>query len=117
MYIDGEAQGKITLADSRVTVGPNGRVQADIDAREIIIEGTVQGNLKARESIRLASSSKVQGSMLTPRIGIDDGARLRGKVEMTRARRIQGIYGGDRSASHGNCQARTIRGDIQNRGG
>jgi cytoskeletal protein CcmA (bactofilin family) len=85
LYIDGEAQGKITLADSRVTIGPNGRVQADIEAREIIIEGTVQGNLKARESIRLGPSSKVQGSVLTPRIGIDDGATLRGKVEMTKA--------------------------------
>jgi len=85
LYIDGEAQGKITLADSRVTIGPNGRVQADIEAREIVIEGTVQGNLKARESVRLASSSKVQGSVLTPRIGIDDGAKLRGKVEMIRA--------------------------------
>jgi cytoskeletal protein CcmA (bactofilin family) len=85
LYIDGEAQGKITLIDSRVTVGPNGRVQADIEAREIIIEGSVQGNLKASENVRLASSSKVQGSVLTPRIGIDDGAKLRGKVEMTRA--------------------------------
>jgi cytoskeletal protein CcmA (bactofilin family) len=85
LYIDGEAQGKITLADSRVTIGPNGRVQADIEAREIIIEGTVQGNLKARESVRLGPSSKVQGSVLTPRIGIDDGATLRGKVEMTKA--------------------------------
>jgi cytoskeletal protein CcmA (bactofilin family) len=85
LYIDGEAQGKITLADSRVTIGPKGRVQADIEAREIIIEGTVEGNLKARENVRLASSSKVQGSVLTPRIGIDDGAKLRGKVEMTQA--------------------------------
>jgi cytoskeletal protein CcmA (bactofilin family) len=85
LYIDGEAQGKITLTDSRVTVGVNGRVQADIEAREIIIEGTVQGNLKARESIRLSSSCNVQGSILTPRMVIDDGARLRGKVEMTRA--------------------------------
>lgn len=85
LYIDGEAQGKITLVDSRVTIGPNGRVQADIEAREIVIEGTVQGNLKARDSVRLGSSSKVQGSVMTPRIGIDDGAKLRGKVEMTRA--------------------------------
>lgn len=84
LFIDGEAQGKITLADSRVTVGPNGRVQADIEAREIIIEGTVQGNLNARESVRLGPSCKVQGSIVTPRIGIEDGAGLRGKVEMLR---------------------------------
>ncbi|HXN74781.1 MAG TPA: polymer-forming cytoskeletal protein [Candidatus Acidoferrales bacterium] len=84
LYIDGETQGKIRLADSRVTVGPNGRVQADIEAREIIIEGSVQGNLKAGELLHLGASSKVQGSVLTPRIAIEDGARLRGKVEMVR---------------------------------
>jgi cytoskeletal protein CcmA (bactofilin family) len=85
LYIEGEAHGKIVLTNSRVTVGARGRVQADIEAREIVIEGSVQGNLKAHEHVRLASSSNVQGSVLTPRIGIDDGAKLRGKVEMTRA--------------------------------
>src|ERR1700735_3612263 len=84
LYIDGETQGKIRLADSRVTVGPNGRVQADIEAREIIIEGSVQGNLKAGELLHLGASSKVQGSVLTPQIAIEDGPRLRGKVEMVR---------------------------------
>jgi cytoskeletal protein CcmA (bactofilin family) len=84
LYIDGETQGKIRLANARVTVGPNGRVQADIEAREIIIEGSVQGNLKAGERLHLGASSKVQGSVLTPRFAIEDGARLRGKVETVR---------------------------------
>lgn len=112
LYIDGEAQGKITLLDSRVTVGPNGRVQADIEAREIIIEGSVQGNLKAREHVRLGSSSNVQGSVLTPRIGIDDGAKLRGKVEMTRtgeSKVSQGFTTSDKSAGPGTFEAVTIR--------
>lgn len=85
LYIDGDVQGKINLAGSKVTIGPNGRIQADIEAGEIVVEGAVQGNLKARDSVRLGSSSKVEGSILTPRIGIDDGARLRSKVEMTRS--------------------------------
>lgn len=84
LYIDGEAKGKIRLLHSRVSVGPNGKVQADIEARDIVIEGAVQGNLKASESVRLGPSSRVQGSLVTPRVAIDDGARLRGKVEMTR---------------------------------
>lgn len=84
LYIDGEAQGKIRLSGSRVTVGPNGRVQSDIEAREIVVEGSVQGNLKAGERVRLGGSSRVQGMMMAPRIGIDDGARYRGKVEVTR---------------------------------
>jgi cytoskeletal protein CcmA (bactofilin family) len=84
LYIDGEVHGKIRLGNARVTVGPNGRVQADIDAREIVIDGTVQGNLKAGESAHFGRSSHVVGTVTTPRIGIDDGARLRGKVETVR---------------------------------
>lgn len=84
LIIDGDTQGKIRLTNGCVTVGPNGRVTADIDARDIVVNGTVQGNLKASESVRLGPNSHVEGSVLTPRIGIDDGARLRGNVEMTR---------------------------------
>src|ERR1700693_5998172 len=92
LYIDGETQGKVRLPNARVTVGPNGRVQADIEAREIIVEGTVQGNLKAGERLHLGAGSRMQGSVLTPRFAIEDGARLRGKVEMVR-------IGGSQSAS------------------
>jgi cytoskeletal protein CcmA (bactofilin family) len=74
-------QGKLRLGNARVTVGPNGRVRADIEAREIVIDGTVNGNLKAGERAHFGSSSRVEGSVTTPRIGIDDGARLRGNVE------------------------------------
>jgi cytoskeletal protein CcmA (bactofilin family) len=81
LYIDGEVQGKLRLGNARVTVGPNGRVRADIEAREIVIDGTVNGNLKAGERAHFGSSSRVEGSVTTPRIGIDDGARLRGNVE------------------------------------
>jgi len=84
LTIDGETQGKVRV-NGRVTVGTNGRVHADIEAREIVVNGEVQGNLKASESVRIGSSGCVEGSVLTRRIGIDDGARLRGNVEMIRA--------------------------------
>ena len=89
VYIDGEVQGRIRLGNTRVTVGPNGRVQADIEARDIVVDGTVQGNLKAGESAHFGSSSRVTGSVITPRIGIDDGARLRGKVETVPAKPVR----------------------------
>ena len=85
LYIDGEAQGRISLAEARLTVGTHGRVQASIEARDIVIDGVVEGNLRAQESVHLGPSSRVQGSVLTKRIRIDDGARVRGKVEMVRA--------------------------------
>ena len=84
LCVDCEVQGKITLAESRVTVGPNGRVQGNIEALEIVVQGTVQGDLRARKSVQLGPSSRVQGGVFTPRIGVDDGAKLRIKVEMAR---------------------------------
>jgi cytoskeletal protein CcmA (bactofilin family) len=77
-------QGNIRLPAARVCVGPQGSVKADIEAREIVIEGMAHGTLKAAENIHLGASSRVQGTVLAPRIGIEDGARLSGKVDMTR---------------------------------
>ncbi|HEY6465128.1 MAG TPA: polymer-forming cytoskeletal protein [Candidatus Acidoferrales bacterium] len=85
MYIDGDVQGTVRVGSGRLTVGPNGRVQADLEAREIVVNGTVLGNLKATDRVQLGSSGSVQGGVVTPRIGIDDGARLRGNVETARA--------------------------------
>lgn len=85
LIVEGETNGKIYLSGARVTVAKSGRVQADIEGLEINIEGTVQGNLKASDRIRLGATSNVQGGLITPRFAIEDGARLRGKVEMTRA--------------------------------
>jgi cytoskeletal protein CcmA (bactofilin family) len=85
LVIEGELQGKISLTSAKVTVGSSGRVQADIEANDILVEGSLTGNLKAKDSLRLGASSRVEGSILTPRVAIEDGARLRGKVEMVRA--------------------------------
>jgi cytoskeletal protein CcmA (bactofilin family) len=84
LYLDGEAIGKIRLAGARVTIGQTGKVKADIDAREIVINGSVHGNLKAEDRLRLGSSSEVDGTMAAPNVGIEDGARFHGKVEVTR---------------------------------
>jgi cytoskeletal protein CcmA (bactofilin family) len=85
LVIEGEAHGRIRMVNGRVTVGPSGHVNADIEAVEISVEGFVQGGLKATDRVRLGPASQVQGSVMTPRIAIEDGARLRGKVEMIRA--------------------------------
>jgi len=85
MYIDGDVQGKVRIGSGSLTIGANGRVQADLEAREIIVNGSVVGNLKADDRVQLGSTGSVQGGIVTPRIGIDDGARLRGNVETARA--------------------------------
>jgi cytoskeletal protein CcmA (bactofilin family) len=84
LYLDGQVAGKIRVNGGRVTIGAQGKVQADIDAREIVVNGEVEGSLKADAKVRLGASSHVQGSLAAPSVGIDDGARFRGKVEVTR---------------------------------
>ena len=81
LFIDGDVEGRVRLTNGRVTVGPNGRVQAEIEARHIRVEGTVHGNLKASESAQLGAASKVLGDVYSPRIGVADGAQLSGKIE------------------------------------
>jgi cytoskeletal protein CcmA (bactofilin family) len=104
MYIDGEVQGKVRIGAGSLTVGSNGRVQADIEAREILVNGSVVGNLKATDRVQLGSTGSVQGSVITPRIGIDDGARLRGNVETARA----GDARGNSSTPEEKTQARAM---------
>lgn len=86
LYIEGQATGKIRINGAKVSIGAQGKVQADIEAREIAVNGEVQGNLKADARVRLGASSKVEGGLSAPSIAIDDGARFRGKVETTRAK-------------------------------
>ena len=82
LFIDGDVQGSIRLGESRLTIGPSGHVKADIEAREIQIRGTVEGNLRGRERIILGNSCHVKGDLESPRVAIEDGAQFKGRVEM-----------------------------------
>jgi cytoskeletal protein CcmA (bactofilin family) len=107
LFIDGEAHGKINLPTACVTVGPHGRVHADIEAREIVIHGVAQGTLAAVEGVRLGSSGHFQGIVLTPRIAIEEGARFNGKVEMTRGANARFVPEAVDSENLGHVSARS----------
>ena len=82
LYVDGVVEGKLTLTtNSCLTVGPNGSVKADLNAREIIVRGKVEGKITARDKVQLGSTGQVTGEVQTDRLTIEDGALLRGKVE------------------------------------
>jgi cytoskeletal protein CcmA (bactofilin family) len=85
LYIDGEVQGTIHLTNGRVTVGPHGKISADVDAREIIVRGKVQGALRGRERVEIGSTGEVRGDIATLRIAIGEGAQIHSKVEIARA--------------------------------
>jgi cytoskeletal protein CcmA (bactofilin family) len=89
LYIDGEVQGSIHLTNGRVTVGPHGKISADVDAREIIVRGKVQGALRGRERVEIGSTGEVRGDIATLRIAIGEGAQIHSKVEIARAENSQ----------------------------
>jgi cytoskeletal protein CcmA (bactofilin family) len=84
LYIDGEVQGTIHLSNGRVTIGPHGKISADVDAREIIVRGKVQGALRGRERVEIGSTGEVRGDIVTLRIAIGEGAQIHSKVEISR---------------------------------
>jgi cytoskeletal protein CcmA (bactofilin family) len=85
LFIDGRIEGKISLANSGLTVGPNGIVKADITARELVFRGVAEGKFTAQERIQIWHTARVHGDLKSDRISIEDGAELRGKVEAGKA--------------------------------
>ena len=82
LYVDGRIEGKITLPDNRVTVGRNGVVQASITAREIVIMGKVNGNIECGDRLDIRSEGSVTGDVSTVRISVEDGAVLKGGIQV-----------------------------------
>ncbi len=88
LFLDGPFEGKVNLSNGSLTVGPNGEVKADIFAREVIVRGRVDGKIVGREKIQLWSTGNVAGDLQTERLMIEDGAVLRGRVEIETGRPI-----------------------------
>lgn len=90
LFIDGEVQGKIRLEDGRVTIGPNGRVSADVQAREIVVRGNLKGNLNGRDRVQIGPTGKAAGDIVTRLISIEEGAEVHGRVEIVRQDETRG---------------------------
>jgi cytoskeletal protein CcmA (bactofilin family) len=82
LYIDGRIEGKISLPENRVTIGRNGIVQANIAAREVVIMGKVTGNIDCTDRVDIRSEGVVNGDVSTVRISVEDGAVLKGGIEV-----------------------------------
>ena len=82
LYIDGRIEGKISLPDNRVTIGRNGSVQANITAREVVVMGKVSGNIECSDRVDIRSEGSVTGDVSTMRISVEDGAVLKGGIQV-----------------------------------
>ena len=83
LFLDGEIEGTITLTESRLTVGPNARVRADINVQDVVVFGRLEGKINATGRLELRQSSSVIGDIVAGRLSIEESASLRGRVELT----------------------------------
>lgn len=81
LFVDGIVDGKLNLTNGSLTIGPNGFVKADVNAREVIVRGKIEGKIMGRDRVQLWSTGQVSGEVQTERLSIEEGALLRGKVE------------------------------------
>jgi len=84
LTIEGEVEGSVELKENRLTVGPNGRVQAGVKAREIVVLGSINGNVDATEKIDIRKEARLVGDIKTSRIVIEDGAYFKGSIDIVR---------------------------------
>ena len=82
LTVDGRVEGKITLKDHVLTIGANGHIEAELQAKAIIVHGKVIGNVIAEHRVEVAASGTVQGDIRAPRVSIADGAMFRGAIDM-----------------------------------
>ena len=101
LTIDGEVEGTVECHEHRLTIGPNARVQAGLKAREIVIQGSIQGNVDATDKIDIKKEAKLVGDIKTSRIVIEDGAYFKGSIDISKpnAARPQAQAAGSTSTS------------------
>ena len=118
LHIDGSVEGLIQLEDRKLTVGASAKLTADVVAREVVVYGSVKGNLRARDRIEIKKDGSVVGDLTTARIMIEDGAYFKGSIEIDRTAsdssqrrpRQAGVYPrGDGIRPRGCCEAGLAR--------
>src|SRR5271167_3653180 len=82
LVVDGDVEGSITLHGQRLTVRPNGRIRGNIEARHVILHGRVEGDIQASDRVELFRTASLTGDISTARISIEEGAFLKGKLDI-----------------------------------
>ena len=93
LYIDGQVEGSVDPKGNRLTIGPDGRLKANVIARAVVVQGKLEGNIQASERVDLKQAAVVVGDIVTQRISIEQGAYIKGSID------VQGESSKDKSAS------------------
>ena len=84
LFVDGEVNGSLTLPNHKLTIGPQAKVKANIKAQNVVIVGSVEGKIEASERIELRNHCQLVGDIRGPRVVIENGAYIKGSIEVTR---------------------------------
>jgi cytoskeletal protein CcmA (bactofilin family) len=84
LYVDGDVEGTIECQDNKLTIGPNGKLQAAVRAREVIVLGQIKGNVEATDRIDIRKDARLVGDIKTARIVIEDGAYFKGSIDIVK---------------------------------
>ncbi len=84
LYVDGQVEGSIELQGNSLIIGTHGHVRANVNAKGVIVQGKLEGNIRASERAELKKSAVAVGDIVTQRVSIEDGAFFKGKVEIQR---------------------------------
>ena len=84
LTIEGQVEGKIELKDHVLTIGPNGKIKAQVFAKSLVVLGEVHGNINATDKVEIRDGGSVDGDIVAPRVAIAEGAHFRGSVDMQR---------------------------------
>jgi cytoskeletal protein CcmA (bactofilin family) len=84
LFIDGDIKGNVDVQNSRCTVGPNGKAKSNVKAREVIIQGQVQGDVEATQKITIRKEGSLVGNIRTTGIIIEDDAYFKGSIDIVR---------------------------------
>src|SRR5579863_5280661 len=84
LFVDGVVEGTIELQGNSLVIGPNGKVRASVNAKGVVVQGKLEGDIHASERVELRKSGSMIGDVFSQRVAIEDGAYLRGKVDIQR---------------------------------
>jgi cytoskeletal protein CcmA (bactofilin family) len=82
LLIEGEVNGTVQLKNNSLTIGPNGKVRADVSANSVYVDGYMEGDLFGSERVHIRKSAQVHGNVTSPRVSLEDGAKFKGSIEM-----------------------------------
>ena len=90
LTIEGHVEGRIELRENVLTIGPNGKIRAEVFAKSVIVLGEVSGNVTASEKVDIRDNGSVDGDIASPRVAIAEGAHFRGSVDMQKGGGVKG---------------------------